>query len=249
MPSLEEAADMQRTHVAHPASFDSIYLAAKKELPTHAGQEVVTIEQAINSKTDSTAMIGDFANLAKIWQEHKQLPIAAYYYLTEGKLANSEKKLTFAAQLFLDLARKSQSETVQAWEGEMAIDGFKKILELNPANDTASVNLAECYMGMGQTMKGVLVLRDLTAKKPDNIPANLMLGQQGIVSGQLDKAQARFSRVLELDKTNIEAMLGLAEVYKSKGDKTKAVEVLERAKKQMNNPDFSKDIDNYIKSF
>lgn len=249
MPSLEEAAAMQKTHTATPASFDSIYNVAKNALPQHAKEEITSLEKDIQNKADSTAMTPQIEELAKVWQEHKQLPVAAYYYMLSGKLVNSEKKLNFAAQLFLDLARKAQSESVQAWEGEMAIDGFKRVLEINPENDTATVSLAECYIGMGQTMQGVLTLRDFTAKKPDNVPANLLLGQQGIVSGQLDKAMGRFNKVLTLEPDNIEAMLGLAEVYKNKGDKTKAVEILEKAKKTMNNPEFSKDIDNYIKSF
>ncbi|HTN45105.1 MAG TPA: tetratricopeptide repeat protein [Flavipsychrobacter sp.] len=249
MPSIEDAAAMQRSHVAHPASFDSLLEAARKELPEHAKEEVAAVEKSIAAYKDSASMAGEFEKLAKVWQEHKQLPIAANYYLYAGKLANSEKKLTFAAQLFLDLARKSHSESVQAWEGQMAIEGFEKVLAINPENDTATVSLAECYIGTGQTMQGVLLLRDFTAKKPDNIPANLILGQQGIVSGQLDKALLRFENVLDKDPENMEALLGIAEVHKNKGNKVKAVEALERAKKIMNNPDFSKDIDNYIKSF
>ncbi len=246
--TMEEAAAMQHSHV-QPASFDSIHTAAKQALPAHAQEEVAAMEQTLSGKADSAAMVADFEALAKIWQEHKQLPVAAYYYLLAGKLDNSEKKLTFAAQLFLDLARKSTSESVQAWEGHMAIEGFQRILAINPDNDTATVNLAECYMGLGETMQGVFLLRDLTAKKPKNIPANLVLGQQGIISGQLDKAMGRFQTVLDQDPENIEAMLGIAEVYKNKGDKTKAIEVLEQAKKTMNHPDFSNDIDNYIKTF
>ena len=249
MPTIEEAAAMQKTHHTHPASFDSILRAATTELPQHAKEEVALAEKEIASQPDSASMTVGFDKLAKVWQEHKQLPVAAYYYMYAGKLVNSEKKLNFAAQLFLDLARKSTSESVQAWEGQMAIDGFKQVLAINPENDTATVNLAECYIGIGETMQGVLMLREFTTKKPDNIPANLILGQQGIISGQFDKAILRFNNVLGREPENIEALLGLAEVYKNKGDKNKAVEILERTKKIMNNPDFTKDIDNYIKSF
>lgn len=234
---------------AVPASFDTVLTAAKAALPIHAKEEIAVAEQNVANQQDSTQMVAGMEQLAKIWQEHKHFPIAAHYYLLAGKLANSEKKLNFAAQLFLDLARRSQSESMQAWEGQMAIEGFTRVIALNPENDTATVNLAECYIGMGETMKGVMMLRDFSQKRPDNIPANLILGQQGIVSGQLDKAEERFHKVLASDKKNMEAMLGLAEVYKSKGEKSKAIEILERAKAIMDNPDFSKDIDNYIKTF
>lgn len=248
-PSVEEVMAMQQSHAATPASFDSIYNAAKKNLPTHAQEEIAALEKTIQSKNDSASMALEMEQLAKVWQEHKEWPVAAYYYMQAGKLVNSEKKLTFAAQLFLALARKAHSESVQAWEGAMAIEGFKRVLEMNPNNDSATVSLAECYIGTGQTMQGVFLLRDFSIKNPDNVPANLLLGQQDIVSGQLEKAIGRFSKVLQVEPDNLEAMMGLAEVYKNKGDKAKAIELFERAKKTMNNPEFSKDIDNYIKSF
>lgn len=244
---MNEAASHAMPHAV--LSFDSLLTATKKTLPAHAQEEVASAEKAIANITDSSKMSPALEQLAQVWQEHREYPIAAYYYLVSGKLANSEKKLNFAAQLFLDLARRSSSEALQAWEGQMAIDGFKGVLALNPENDTATVNLAECYIGVGETMQGVMMLRDFSQKRPDNIPANLILGQQGIVSGQLDKAADRFQKVLAKDANNIEAMLGLAEVYKNKGEKAKAVEILERAKKTMDNPEFSKDIDNYIKTF
>ena len=207
------------------------------------------MEQRLAATRDSSRMAVVFDTLGRIWQDHGQIPLAAYYYLQSGKLENSEKKLTFAAQLFLELARKATSEGMQVWEGQLAIEGFSAAQKLNPANETTKVGLAECLIGTGETMQGVMLLREVTEKNPDNVPANLILGQQGIVSGQFDRAAARFEAVLRKEPENLEALLGLAEVYKNQGNKAKAIELLERSKKVMNNPEFSKDINEYIKSF
>lgn len=239
----------QGTQHAAPASFDTLLVAARATLPKHGREEVKLLEDSIANTTKDAKAAPLYRRLAIAWQEHKQFPIAAFYYAQEGKLENSEKKLNFAAQLFLDLARKSQNEAEQAWEGQMAIEGFKAALAINPDNDTTKLNLAECYIGTGETMQGVVILRDLTIKNPNNAPANLLLGQQGIVSGQFDKAIARFDKVLKVEPKNIEAILGMAEAYKNKGDKAKAIELLEQSKKVMNNPAFSKDIDQYINTF
>lgn len=247
-----ETASMVGDHMPHaapPASFDSILLAARQELPEHAAEEIKTIENKLSAISDSSRMAVVFDTLGKLWLQHKQPQIAAFYFLQEGKLENSEKKLTFAAQLFLDLARKAQSESTQAWTGQMAIEGFDRALKLNPGNDTTKVNLAECYIGTGETMQGVMLLRDVTEKNPDNIPANLILGQQGIVSGQFDKAIGRFEKVLKAEPENLEALLGMAEAHKNRGDKQTAITLLEKAKQIMNNPDFNKDVDDYIKTF
>lgn len=218
-------------------------------MPPHAAEEIKTMEQRLAATRDSSRMAVVFDTLGRIWQDHGQIPLAAYYYLQSGKLENSEKKLTFAAQLFLELARKATSEGMQVWEGQLAIEGFSAAQKLNPANETTKVGLAECLIGTGETMQGVMLLREVTEKNPDNVPANLILGQQGIVSGQFDRAAARFEAVLRKEPENLEALLGLAEVYKNQGNKAKAIELLERSKKVMNNPEFSKDINEYIKSF
>ncbi len=242
-------AGQNQPHNVHPASFDSVLLAARQGLPAHATEEIKAIEDKLSAIQDSSRMAVVFDTLARVWQEHHQPQIAAYYYLQAAKLDNSEKKLTFAAQLLLDLARRATSAEIQAWNGQLAIEGFRKVLEINPDNDTARVMLAESYIGTGATMDGVMLLREVTTRDPDNVPANLILGQQGIVSGQLDKAIGRFQTVLNADPKNVEAMLGMAEAYKNKGDKAKAIELLENSKKVMNHPEYSRDIDQYINTF
>ena len=232
------------------ASFDSIYTAVRLQLPGHAITEIDSIEELTRAIRDSARMAPVFTNLAQVWQKHKQLPVAAYYYAKAAKLENSEKKLNFAGQLFLDLIQEAGSAGVQAWEAQQAIDCFKRSLELNPDNDTAKMALAASYIeGTGETMQGVQLLLGITREKPGNIPANLMLGRLSIQSGQFDKAIQRFETVMKQEPENTEALYFLAEAYKNKGDKEKAIELFEKCKRIVNKPEFSKDIDQYINSF
>lgn len=244
------AGGMPSTPMAEPAAFDSILIASRKQLPEHARTDIGTIEKKISETKDSAAMAPLFADLAKEWQQHKLLPIAAFYYAKSAKLDNSEKKLNFAGQLFLDLLHDAGSAGVQVWEGQQAIACFERSLELNPNNDTVKLAMAAGYIeGTGELMQGVQILRGIVAEKPDNIPANLMLGKMSIQSGQFDKAISRFEKVLSVEPNNTEAMYFLAEAYKSKGDKQKAIELFTKCKQLVNKPDFSKDVDQYINSF
>jgi tetratricopeptide (TPR) repeat protein len=233
-----------------PASVDSIITASTKELPSHALEEIKSIQNKIGAIRDSSHMAPFFIQEAKVWQEHKQLPVAAWFYAKAAKLENSEKNLNFAGQLFLDLMHRSASAPVQVWEAQEAIACLQRSLELNPNNDTVKMALASGYIeGAGQTMQGVQLLLGITREKPDNVPANLMLGRLSIQSGQYDKAIGRFETVLKEEPRNTEALYFLAEAYKGKGNKEKAIELLEQCKKIVNKPDFTKDIDEYIKSF
>lgn len=233
-----------------PASFDSILNASRKSLTPALQADVAGLEKKLSATTDSVAMIPAMQELAKKWQQGKQLPVAAYYYATSAKLENSEKNLNFAGQLFLDLFHDAGSPGVQMWEAQQSIACLKRSQELNPGNDTVKMALAAAYIeGTGETMQGVQLLLGITREEPDNIPANLMLGRLAIQSGQFDKAVLRFETVLKQEPQNTEAMYFLAEAYKGKGDKAKAIELFEKCKQLVNKPDFTKEIDQYINSF
>jgi predicted Zn-dependent protease len=240
---------MGQKPAAPELNVDSFENAVKRGLPQHALAEFQQIERSLQSAKDSAAMQPLYEQIASLYKEHRQPALAGYYYYRSSKLANSEKSLTFAAQLLLDLARKEHGEALQHWEAGNAIDAFEQVLRINPANDSARISLAECYFGTGEAMKGVVLLKEITGKDPENKAANLLLGQQGLVSGQYDKARQRFETVLKNDPKNLEAMLGLAEALKGLGEKEKAIALLESCKKLIKNPDFAKDIDEYIKTF
>lgn len=237
-------------NMVRAASFDSILAASRKQLPEHASKDIEALEKQLGTIHDSSGMVPVFMDIAKQWQEHKQLPVAAWYLAKAAKLENSEKKLNFAGQFFLDLMHDAGSASVQVWEAQEAVACFQQSLAINPANDTVKMAMAAVYIeGTGETMQGVQLLLGITREKPENIPANLMLGKLAIQSGQYDKALSRFETVLKQEPENTEAIYFLAEAYKGKGDKEKAIALLEKCKKLVNKPAFSKDIDAYINSF
>jgi tetratricopeptide (TPR) repeat protein len=127
---------------------------------------------------------------------------------------------------------------------------YEKALELSPADDSTQINLAVAYMeaqgSAEQVMKGVTILRQITDKDPGNISANLILGKYGIVSGQFDKAVQRFEKVLAVDSLNADAYLYLAQAYEGLGEKDKAIEMLEKCRSVVNDPDFANNIGRYI---
>lgn len=233
-----------------PASLDSIRRASRAALPAHAIEELTAIEQKISGLGDSVAMIPLYDEYAGIWLEHKQAPMAAWARAKSAHLARSEKKLNFAGQFFLDLMHEATTPAMHAWEAQGAVDCLTEALTLNPDNDTTKLALASAYIeGTGAPMSGVSILREMVAKDPDHIPANLMLGRLSIQSGQHDKAVTRLEHVLEIEPQNREAMYYLAEAYKGKGDKEAAVQTFRKLEGIVNNPDFTKDIEAYINSF
>lgn len=191
-----------------------------------------------------------YKDVAEFWEKEKNLNMAAYNYKKAAFLENTEKSITFVGNLYMAVMQRTEEPGTRKWQALEAIECFGKALELNPNNTDTKIALATCYTeGTGETMKGVTLLREVTAADSNNIPANIILGKLAIQSGQFDKAKKRLELVLSLKPDNTEAMYFLAEAYKGSGNTEKAISLLERCKQIVNNPDFTKEIDNYIKTF
>ncbi len=232
------------------ARFDSLLAVAKKKLPPQIQSELMEQEGSITRGAVLEQQVKAYETMGRIWQKQKRLGIAGYYFAKSGILEKSEKKLNFAAHLQTEALREEQNANVRQWMAEQAIAAYHAALDLNPDNDTTKIDLAGIYIeATGETMKGVEQLLSVVRKNPKHIRANVILGRMAVESGQLDKAIERGNTVLSVDKHNLEAHLFLGEAYKRNGEAEQAKKIFNDAKKILNNPDFDKDIDEYMKTF
>jgi lipopolysaccharide biosynthesis regulator YciM len=228
--------------VAAPFNFDQLQLKAISSLD--ATQQAAL--KALDGKTDATSL----AAISAIWAKAKQGTISAKYKADLAKLENTEKSLTFASQYYIDLYNIEQDSATRFWQASQAQDMLAKVMQMNPTNEEAKVMLGKTYTdGTGETMKGVLMIREVAEKNPSNLVAGVALGRLAVQSGQFDKAITRLEALLGTHKNNTEVMYFLAEAYKGKGNITKAKELFIACKKIVNNPSFAKEIDDYIKTF
>jgi tetratricopeptide (TPR) repeat protein len=233
-------------------SFDQILAASKQKLTQQQLQRVQQLENAVVRGDVQSQQIGVYHQLARFWKDSaKSFLPAAYYTAQAAKLENIEKNLTFAAHLFLDNLRGQSDPGLKAWMAGNAKELFEKILKLDPSNDSAKVGLGSCYVfgNIGPSpMQGILMIREVADRNPDNLYAQMMLGVGGVMTGQFDKAIDRFKKVIDRQPDNLEAILNLAEAYEQKGDKKLAIEWYERSKTLIKNPEFLKELDNRINS-
>lgn len=232
-----------------PASFDSILSAARHMLSAKATDTVAAFEKEIRGLSDSAKMVEPLLKLSKVWERNKQYAPTVYYRAQAAKLENSEKSLTFAAQLFLELLEHEGDRSMQLWEANEAISCLERSLAIDSGSQEAKIAMASAYIqGTSQPMRGVQMLLGMVRENPKDIPANMMLGRMSIRSGQFEKAIKRFETVLEQEAENKEALYFLAQAYEGTGNNKKAIELLEECKRIVNNPEFSRDIDQHINS-
>jgi tetratricopeptide (TPR) repeat protein len=217
-----------------PAEFEEIKAKALAQLNTDDKELVEKLGQ--NMTKDGFHALCDF------WTVKNNYNLAANYKGEQAKLENSEKSLTFAGQYFIDLLNQEQDANIKSWQASKAVK--------NPNNTNAKIAMATCYAeGTGEVMKGVQLLLGVVRQDSTNILATMVLGKLAIKSQQYDKAIVRFEKILRIDPKNTEAMYHLAEVYKNTGNIAKAKDLLNTCKKVVDNPKFTKEIDDYIKTF
>ena len=199
----------------------------KTSLDTQQVQTLTQLENSVVRGDVHNQQIHVYHQLASYWTDslHRE-EIGAYYAGEAAKLENSEKNLTFAAHLLLDNTMSATDASMQRWLATKAKELFEKALLINPNNDSSKIGVGVCYMFgniADNPMQGILAVKEIADKNPDNLYAQMMLGLGGIQSGQYDKAAERFLIVVQKQPDNIEAILNLAGVYERMGNKEEAV--------------------------
>lgn len=214
------------------------------------------LENDITRGDVQTQQIKNYYSLSTFWKDSVKLfEPYAFYLFKAAKLENSEKNLTFAAQIFLDAERSEHDPAKLIWETNTAIELFENALKINPENPELKIGLGSCYIfGTGrngdpqQTMKGIVEVLSVVRKDSTNLKAQFVLGVGGLVSGQYDKAINRFMKVIDKEPNNIEAIAFLADAYAAKGEKQNAIKWYNVSKRLANNPIYNKEVDERIKT-
>ena len=226
-------------------------LAASRQQLTPGQQEYITqLEASVVRGDVKEQQIKVNRQLAAFWKDsaHMLLPYA-WYSAQAAKLENTQKSLTFAAQFLLDGLRRQDNQELRTWMANEAKELFERALQLAPDNDSLKIGLGSCYLfgNIGPNpMEGIRKIREVADRDSTNMYAQFMLGLGDMTSGQLDKAIQRLSKVAQHEPDNLEAVLGLADIYERTGDKANAIKWYEVSKKHIPDPEIVKEIDQRI---
>ena len=208
-------------------TFDTILILAKKELTAEQVVKLNTLENSITRGDVKDQQIHVYHQLARFWIDSAHIFIPYAWYTAEAaRLENSEKNLTFAAQLFLNNLQNEEVVRIRQWKALQAKDLFERSLKINPANDSAKVGLGACYL-FGEIsaipMEGISKIREVVEKDSTNLYAQMMLVKGSLLSGQYDKAISRLETVNRIKPDDIDAKLLLGEVYERLKNKKMAI--------------------------
>lgn len=206
-------------------------------------------DKAALKKIESDEKSDNFLGLVEDYKKLDKPLAVAYYIVKQAGVSKTVDYYVTAGDYNAMLMQSAPDEKAKKFLSANTIECYKNAVEMDSTKTDNRIRLAGAYMEQGtQPMQGVLMLLDIVRKDSTNVDAQLMLGRFGLISGQIDKAIARFEKVLYLQPQNSEALFLLAEAYNNQGNKQKALELLEKCKSTVKEPAAKKEIENYIES-
>lgn len=136
----------------------------------------------------------------------------------------------------------------QAQLGEKAREFLGKALEANPKLYDAKAKMAMTYIGSGAPpMQGIRMLREVAQEDPKNEFALFSLGMLSIQSTQYDRAIEWLTKLTEVNPNHIQGQVFLGVALANAGEKDKARQQFEKARKMTTDPSVIASIDSYLK--
>ena len=214
-------------------SFESLLTSAKSSLKRQELEPLTKLESEL-SKDRKNLLLLD--SLGKQWDKLQQPVISAHYFELIAVQQPGEKSWLNAAYRFFDAAGLLADSTLRSMMMTKAITCYNNVLTFNPDNLDAKTDLGICYAeGTREPMKGIMLLREVVSKNPKHENAQFNLGILSVKSGQYDKAIERFHKVLEINPARKEIYLMIGKAYLMNGNKEKALETLQKLKKETAN--------------
>lgn len=231
---------------------ESILNTAKLALSESQKISLLSIENQLIKASNVQDSLKAYKVLTQFWADSAQ-KLAPYLYFSYSAalLENSEKSLTFAAQLLVDnLLTPDAPPALLPWIAGNAKVLLEKALVINPKNDSAKINLGACYLFgnlSDNPMQGITKIKEVVDLDSTNAYGQLILALGGKKSGQYDKAIERFLTVIKIQPNHIEAMIHLAECYELTDQKALAIEWYTKVSNSVNIPEAKEAISKRIK--
>jgi tetratricopeptide (TPR) repeat protein len=227
-------------------SIEEASATAKNLISTATAKEITALEtdylRAANAKKIELAK-----QLSKKWDDVEQAIPSGLYAEVVANAEPTLKNWLSAGTLLLKAFDNTPDSLIQPVMLQKANVSFKNALKIDSANNDAKTGLGVTIVnGMGAPMEGIAMLREVVAKEPKNLRANMNLGIFAIKSGQFDKAIDRFNLIINTIQASPLAYFYLGTSYESLGKNDEAINAYLNAKKLAASSNMSNFVDKKV---
>lgn len=165
-------------------------------------------------------------DLSSAWYKAKKPIISGYYAEEIAKLKKDKASWSIAGTTYYIGMMNAQAEKNASFARNRAIRAFENAISMDPESVEDQVNLALIYVERPDEnpMQGILMLRSLNEKYPENVSIMNQLAQLALRTNQIDKALERLKTALALEPDNTKTHCLLVQAYQAMGDNKMAAE-------------------------
>lgn len=229
-PKSQKALEKSRALNMEATSIENLIIEARDQIGAN-----FSIIEALNMELKSTEndllKVEKLKNLSGKWYEFGYPAIAGYFAQEVAEIENDAESWSIAGTTYIMGVKESDQEKTRTWSFNRAVTALETAISLDPSNLSHQINLALAFIEnppKDNPMQGVLMLRDLDTKYPDNVKVLYQLGRLSIVTNQLDNAVKRLKRAEELAPNNKNVICLLAEAYTKLGNAQEAAKYDEK---------------------
>ncbi|MFN2532521.1 MAG: tetratricopeptide repeat protein [Pyrinomonadaceae bacterium] len=156
----------------------------------------------------------------------------------QGKLDDAETLLTRAAKIdpnFVPVHMNLALLYLLKNSPEKTILELRQVIILEPNNDEANYKLARLLLSGGQTDECIVVIEKAKLQKPDTLIFASLLGDAYLKKGDSEKAEENYRQLIAAQANSVDALVGLAKVFQSRGDEKSTATYLSEARQAAKN--------------
>jgi len=222
-----EQIETNRELSTETVNVQSLIKSAQSSLSASSMSAIGLIEDELSglSETDTSRRIELLKQLSGRWYEAAHPGIAGHYAEEIAILENNESAWSIAGTTYAICVQRSTADDIRSFCSNRAAKAFQHAISFAPDNVSHQVNLALTYTEnppADEPMKGILMLRDLQTKFPENVTILNSLANLALKTNQFDRALQRLKQAEALEPDNPATLCMLAKAYEGMGDQKNA---------------------------
>ncbi|MBK9256555.1 MAG: hypothetical protein IPM42_13790 [Saprospiraceae bacterium] len=226
VPGQQKLLEKSRAMVVESTGLQNLLNDARPKLDKEQNSVIDALEMDLRQASEDSIKVIKLKALSGTWYRFGYPAIAGIYANDVAEIIKTEESWSMTGTTFSICVKKEDDEKVKTFCSNRAVRAFENAISLNPDKIEPKINLALCYVdnpSADNPMQGILLLRELDTKYPDNVLVLNQLARLAIQTGQNDRAIERLEKVLSIDPENQTAICLAAKAYRASGQEAKAL--------------------------
>lgn len=207
------------------AEIQQLIKSGKNKLNAEQAELITSLEQQAKMSASDTAKSSILKKLSGAWYRANQKTIAGFFANQVALIDKTENAWKIAGSTLFESIGENEEPNLRKFCTDNAVKAFENAIALNPSNAEYQIASALCFTEnppADNPMKGILMLRDLETKFPDNAQVLFQLAKLAMRTNQYDKAVQRLEQILKKNPNNPDATCLIGEAFSRKGEDAKA---------------------------